>query len=961
MRWCWILVLFLQTGLGAQVTPGGYPSLTGWPSLRASVQDENTSHTVLRIDGRQWLEALRHATPADTLELQLDSLRLLLLLEPAQRIHPSTRITLRTEEGDHSPERGDRGSWSGRVLGPQGGPSRFTITPDHLSGGFIWKGETWLVEPLWYRVPDADRDLIILYRDDPAALLAQMECLALHPPFPPEAEPDQVSGQPDQERAIACKLVDYSAATDWAFFQKYGSSDEVINRLETVMGLVEMQYTGIFNHDYQFPFQEIFISACPTCDPPEWTSSTDAGALLGYFRDWGQSGGFTLGYFDVSSLWTGRTLDANVLGAAYIQGVCNGAFRYQVLSDFSTNNSLMRAMVSHEFGHSFSAVHDAGDGFIMSTPLNNTTQWSAASIQFINNFTQSRFCLSNCYNDPPPVAQFEGSPRSGCAPLSVAFTDQSLNDPTAWSWSFPGASPQASNLQHPEVSYPSRGLFTVSLTASNPFGSNARTEQQYISVEDVPATGFDLVTDGRKVWFTNASQFGQDYFWDFGDGQQSQEANPVHTYTADGTFLVTLVAQNACGQTASQRFLTITTPPQAGFSADSLEGCAPLPVRFTDTSSANTQQRLWLFPGGVPDSSTLTHPEVMYLLPGAYPVTLIVRNPAGTDTLHRTEYIRVRAWPDTVFQFSMDGDTVFVSWPGEADSLRWDFGDGIFSQDSAVTHHYAEEGVYTISLRVWTLCGETHLQRTVSTLRPPIAQWTLSPASGCRPLQVRFEDLSEGAMTERLWFFPGGTPDTSEDPVVEVTYAVPGWYSAGLIIRNPAGADTLWRDSVVQVADSLLADFVHTLDGLTLTAESLTQAADQHFWQFGDGDSATTALVSHTYPAPGTYTLAYRAANVCITDSLTLELHILSTPIGATNADPAPRLWPNPASESVRVAPLWGDVIFQWLDLSGKSLGRGEARAGGLLQINMPPGPCGWYILKLFSGKREWTFRVFRK
>lgn len=950
----------MQTGLLAQVPSSGDPVLRGTAVPAYPISEDRTHLAVFRLDGRQWMNTIGRCAPDDTLHFVFDTLQFPLVLEPALRIRPETRITLLTAAGAKPLSSLSRSAWSGRVLAPQGGPLRFTLAPHHLSGGFILNGETWIIEPLWYRQPDADRDLVVLYRDTSASFQAHSGCLALPAPEHPRHDAAATDDLPVAERAIACKLVDYSAATDWAFFQKYGSSDEVINRLETVMGLVEMQYTGVFNHDYQFPFLEIFISACPTCDPPEWSSSTDAGVLLGQFRDWGQAGGFSPGHFDVSSLWTGRTLDANVLGAAYIQGVCNGAFRYQVLSDFSADNSLMRAMVSHEFGHSFSAVHDAGDGYIMSTPLNNTTQWSAASIQFIDNFTQTRYCLSNCYNDPPPVAQFDGLPLSGCAPLSVAFTDQSLNDPTTWSWSFPGASPQASHLQHPEATYFSRGHFTVSLTASNPFGSNTRTEQQYISVEDVPATGFDLVTDGRKVWFTNTSQFAQDFFWDFGDGQQSQEADPVHTYAADGTFLVTLLAQNACGQTATQRFLTITTPPQAGFSADTLEGCTPLPVRFTDTSSANSQQRLWLFPGGVPDSSTLTHPEVMYLQPGAYSVTLIVRNPAGTDTLHRTEYIRVRAWPDTVFQFSMDGDTVFVAWPGEADSLRWDFGDGTFSPDSAVTHRYVQEGVYLLSLRLWTPCGETRIERSVSTLRPPVAQWTVHPDAGCRPFEAHFVDASKGVQAGIRWFFPGGSPETSEEPEVTVLYDQPGWYSAGLIIQNAAGADTLWRDSVVRAADTLVADFTHSLEGLTLSVESLTAGADAHFWQFGDGNTASSAQASHTYAQPGAYILSYRASNACHADSLATDLQLLPTLTSAPAEASAPRLWPNPAVDEVRVAPVQGEILYLWLDLSGRILQRGTAQADGLLRLAIPPVPPGWYIFQISTESRLHVFRVFR-
>lgn len=66
-----------------------------------------------------------------------------------------------------------------------------------------------------------------------------------------------------------------------------------------------------------------------------------------------------------------------------------------------------------------------------------------------------------------------------------------------------------------------------------------------------PVAGFDYSVDGMTVSFTNTSSADYDivsYAWDFGDGASSTEANPVHTYAAEGSYSVSLTVVDAEGQ-----------------------------------------------------------------------------------------------------------------------------------------------------------------------------------------------------------------------------------------------------------------------------------------------------------------------------------------------------------------------------------------------------------------------------
>lgn len=67
-------------------------------------------------------------------------------------------------------------------------------------------------------------------------------------------------------------------------------------------------------------------------------------------------------------------------------------------------------------------------------------------------------------------ASFNASPTTGPAPRTVHFTDTSTHDPTAWSWDFGDGA--TSTAQNPSHTYTAAGTYTVSLTATNAYGSD---------------------------------------------------------------------------------------------------------------------------------------------------------------------------------------------------------------------------------------------------------------------------------------------------------------------------------------------------------------------------------------------------------------------------------------------------------------------------------------------------------
>lgn len=81
-----------------------------------------------------------------------------------------------------------------------------------------------------------------------------------------------------------------------------------------------------------------------------------------------------------------------------------------------------------------------------------------------------------------PVADFVANTVSVCAGQAVSYTNNSTNCSSVYAWSFPGGTPSASTTTNPVVTYNTPGVYSVSLTVTNPGGTDTKTINNYITV-----------------------------------------------------------------------------------------------------------------------------------------------------------------------------------------------------------------------------------------------------------------------------------------------------------------------------------------------------------------------------------------------------------------------------------------------------------------------------------------------
>lgn len=163
----------------------------------------------------------------------------------------------------------------------------------------------------------------------------------------------------------------------------------------------------------------------------------------------------------------------------------------------------------------------------------------------------------------PIVARFSSDAVQGCAPLSIAYTNEATGSPTSFSWTFPGGTPASSNLPNPSVTYASSGVYPATLIVSNETSSDTLTREAYVEVLTTATPAFTHdAPNSRTVNFENETQFSGEtpgYRWDFGDGQISTEFSPVHIFPANEIYEVTLTAENQCGATSTTQIINLTT------------------------------------------------------------------------------------------------------------------------------------------------------------------------------------------------------------------------------------------------------------------------------------------------------------------------------------------------------------------------------------------------------------------
>ena len=385
-------------------------------------------------------------------------------------------------------------------------------------------------------------------------------------------------------------------------------------------------------------------------------------------------------------------------------------------------------------------------------------------------------------------------------------------------WSFGDGS--VSILQNPVHEYSSGGIQLVTLTVSDSIGNCIRTTQKDVQLGNVTCSAsFTYFADSTTVSFNNASiGTATSLNWFFGDGGQSTQLNPVHTYPSPGYYSVDLYTynrKNQCMDYSQQNILAgaLGTDCQAGFTYFS-DLTKDSSIYFSNQSvGPKLSNYTWNF--GDSKTSSMQNPSHHYSDSGYFNVCLTISNKSAKCYNSNCQIIKVGNTDQdcyikyiyTIDSTSTPHKVIFEDKSfGTPISWQWYFGSDDSSHSQNPSFNYSANGYYPAKLIATTQSGcrgeylqlisinEDSLkavfmvkgQGSINLLKineGPYSQ-SLSNLEDNRMKSVSLSGTAYGDPTEFLWDFGDGSFDSTTLCPTH-TYADTGSYEVCLTIWEP--------------------------------------------------------------------------------------------------------------------------------------------------------------------------------
>ena len=166
-----------------------------------------------------------------------------------------------------------------------------------------------------------------------------------------------------------------------------------------------------------------------------------------------------------------------------------------------------------------------------------------------------------------PKADFTALSDTLPAGDRFSFINTSTGEGCTYQWSMPGAEVEELGGTNATALYPTVGTFQVTLTATNPYGSNSIIKQVTVR-ESAPAARFDIsqtaIMLGEGIQLTDESRYSPvTWQWELSNGCRTLtvgEQSPYVVPTAPGIYDISLCVTNPLGENTLTmgRYLTVS-------------------------------------------------------------------------------------------------------------------------------------------------------------------------------------------------------------------------------------------------------------------------------------------------------------------------------------------------------------------------------------------------------------------
>ncbi|AKB78748.1 cell surface protein [Methanosarcina horonobensis HB-1 = JCM 15518] len=406
--------------------------------------------------------------------------------------------------------------------------------------------------------------------------------------------------------------------TDSIAFLNNSTSEEWLNQ-EIFPNIVEITGYGYPVYSFAYPYSS--------------RSETTDSLLAPYFRTL-RSTNFETVNVNASNAYY-KWDDARVVYGVEIDDRSNVSLEsIQYGIDYAIDNDYVLILYGHAINSSDSPGEYQTSVSRLESILNYTNQKNG-TFYLMGELGNSSWVPSGRFSNV--IANFTVSSDNVYTGENVTFADYSVNHTIQLLDFGDGSNSSTANVVH---KYTTPGTYTVNLTVTNDVSNQSITKTITVIQSTPPVANFTSnLTTGLApldVAFTDASTglpTPTSWLWDFGDGYNSTEQSPKHTYSAAGSYTVNLTVSNLNSTTSTTATITVLNEsnvlPVANFSMSVTRGDAPLSVTFTDLSQYATS---WTWDFGDGASSTDQNPTHEYSSAGTYTVKLTAKNANGENS-----------------------------------------------------------------------------------------------------------------------------------------------------------------------------------------------------------------------------------------------------------------------------------------------------------------------------------------
>ena len=579
----------------------------------------------------------------------------------------------------------------------------------------------------------------------------------------------------------------------------------------------------------------------------------------------------------------------------------------QPVADFSASPLTGCAPLRVQFtdlstGNPTSWKWDLGNGTISSSQNPSVTYFASGqySVTLIAiNSGGSDTIIKNQYItiEPNPTAAFAATPVTGCTPLVVQLSDQSIagnGSVISWTWDFGDGF--IDSVQNPNHTYTSAGTFDVTLQVKNSLGcAGTNSKSKFINTSSSVTADFSNNLQSTckppvNLNFQNLSTGppSLNYQWDFGDGFTSTQTNPPHSYSTAGNFTVKLIAlDGASGCSDTIKKVIVIGSVNANFTSP-VTVCQGKPFSLTNTSSPAAIGALWSFGDGT--SSDSLNPVKVYNNAGSYNIKMVADFGACLDSVVKLVTVlskqNIAFTADDTTNCKSPFTVNFTSNAPGSTSISWDFGDGSTSTNPNPTHTYNSVGNFDVTLIAVNSsgCQDTLIKPAYIKVQAPTVTLPDLPVGGCIPFTYTFSPVinSVDNVTSYAWDFGDGGTATTLNP--SHTFNNVTGYNITLIITTAGGCTaTALAINGVNAGTQPVANFRATplisCAGIPVSFTDLsTGNVTEWFWDFGDGITATSKNPKHRFQDTGYFTVTLIAKSGGCADTISFPNYIYINP-----------------------------------------------------------------------------------